>query len=66
MAKPAKTLENVFSKPLTLCFSSNTIWGFFLFLILPSLLSPLLLLFVMDLKNGNYSLSFYWLKPCAY
>lgn len=56
MAKPAKTLENVFSKALTLCFSSNTT-GFF-FILLP-LLSPLLLPLVMDLKNGNYSFLFY-------
>lgn len=62
MAKPAKTLENVFSKALTLCFSSNTIGFFFL----PSLLSLFLFPLVMDLKNGNYSLLFYWLKPCAY
>lgn len=39
MAKPAKTLENVFSKALTLCFSSNKIGFFFFFAITP--FSPL-------------------------
>lgn len=65
MAKAAKTLENVFSKALTLCFSSNAI-GFFFSFSLHSLLSPLFLLLIMGLKNGYYSLLFYWLKPCAY
>lgn len=63
MAKPAKTLENVFSKALTLCFSSNTIGFFFS---LQSLHSPLLLTLVMELRNGNCFLLFHLLKPCAY